>query len=226
MKPWVFCWAAGLVQGCAVPVTLDFPVGPLEYEVSTDDLVVPAELADGNGSIATIPCNGSVCPVEGSQSSLVIGCLEGACDPEPYSFALDLPVVDLAAYGDLQSLGARISEAEVQGVQYRVSQNTLNVELPEVTLFWGPQTAASLDDATVLRLGVIPRLPAGAAPSGRVELDSEGQRALADYFVRTSTVFRVFAETTVDVGPGAPIPQGAAQLMATIDVHLAGSGEL
>lgn len=215
-----------LAQGCAVPVTLDFPVGPLAYEVSTEDLVVPPELAAEDGSMASVPCDGSGCPDQDGQGSLEIACREGTCDPEPYSFALDLPVVDLAAYGDLQSLGAQITGAEVEGVRYRVGQNTLNVALPEVTLFWGPETAASIDDAAVVPLGVIPGLPAGAAPSGAVELDPVGRRALADHFVATSTVFRVFAETSVDLSPGAPLPQGAAQVMATIDVHLTGSGTL
>jgi hypothetical protein len=218
--------AAGLSGGCAVPVTLDFPVGPLTYEVSTDDLMIPGSFAGADGRMVSVPCSGGTCPLQDVSSPLVMTCTNDACDPEPYPFSLDPPPVDLGSYGDLKSLGDHVTAAEIKRLQYQVSTNTMNVELPAVTLYWGPETAASRADPSVMPLGVIPALEAGTTPTGSVDLDPEGQRALADYFVHTSTVFRIFAETSVDLAPGMLLPQGAVQDVATIDVHLEGEGGL
>lgn len=214
----------GLLAGCQVPVTLDFPVGPLSYEVSTEALTVPAQLRDG-AALVSVPCPTDECvAVDGSP--LVMTCEDQVCNPEPYPYQLELPPVDLADWEDLGQIGDHVTQAQIKRVLYRVEENTLNVDLPPIRVLWGPETAASIDDASVHDFGVIPSIPQSTTPSGEAPLDPAGSAALGGYFVDTSTIFRLFAETSIDLEPGMPLPQGALSFTATVEVHLEGEGGL
>lgn len=213
------------VAGCQVPVTLDFPVGPLSYAVSTENVneAVPAQLRDG-AALVSIPCADQCLAVEGSP--LEMTCVDQVCDPEPFCYALDLPPVDLADWEDLGKLGDHITAAEIRRVLYLVEENTLNVDLPSIRVQWGPETAASIEDASVRDLGVIPSVGQATTPSGEMPLDATGSAALGQYFVDTSSVFRLFADTAIDLEPGMPLPQGTLRFTATVEVHLEGEGGL
>lgn len=210
------------LAGCQVPVTLDFPVGPLTYEVSTEDLQVPAELRDG-ASLVSVPC-AATCDLAVDGSPLTMACVDSVCDPEPFWYALDLPPVDLGDWEDLSKLGNHITDAEIRRVVYVVEENTLNVDLPSVVVRWGPETAAMADDPSVMPLGTVPVIPQAQTPSGEVPLDAAGAAALGEHFVRTSTIFRLFADTAIDLEPGQPLPQGSLRFTSTVEVHLEGEG--
>ena len=212
------------LAGCQVPVTLDFPVGPLTYEVSTEDLQVPVALRDG-ASLVSVPC-AATCDLALEGSPLTMACVDQICDPEPFCYALDLPPVDLGDFEDLSKLGDHVTDAEVRRVVYVVEENTLNVDLPSIRIQWGPETAATVDDGSVHPLGTVPVIASGQTPSGEVPLDPAGAAALGDHFVNTSTVFRLFADTAIDLEPGMPLPQGTLRFTSTVEVHLEGEGGL
>jgi len=213
-----------LLTGCQVPVTLDFPVGPLSYEVSTEDLQVPQDLRDGT-SLVSVPCTDQ-CQVAVEGSPLQMSCVDSVCNPEPFCYALELPPVDLGDFEDLSKLGNHITQAEVRRVLYLVEENTLNLELPSIRVLWGPETAAAIDDSAVQSLGTIPTIARADTPSGEVPLDAAGSAALGQYFVDTSNTFRLFADTSIDLEPGMPLPQGTLRFTATVEVHLEGEGGL
>ncbi len=210
------------LAGCQVPVTLDFPVGPLTYEVSTERLQVPAALRDG-ASLVSVPC-AATCDLSVEGSPLTMACVDQVCDPEPFRYALDLPPVDLGDWEDMSKLGDHLTDAEIRRVVYVVEENTLNIDLPPITVRWGPETAAMADDPAVRPLGTVPVIPQAQTPSGEVPLDSAGAAALGDHFVNTSTIFRLFADTAIDLEPGMPLPQGILRFTSTVEVHLEGEG--
>lgn len=226
MRLRLLCLGGLTLAGCQVPVTLDFPVGPLSYEVSTEDLMLPTELRSADGAtLVSVPCTDQ-CDLAIEGNPLDMSCVEQLCDPEPFCYALDLPPVDLGDWEDLSKLGSHVTEAEVRRVLYVVEENTLNVDLPSIRVDWGPETAASLDDATVLPLGTVPAIAQAATPNGEVPLDATGAAALGQHFVDTSTIFRLFAETAIDLEPGQALPQGTLKFSCTVEVHLEGEGGL
>lgn len=214
---------AGLAQaGCQVPVTLDFPVGPLTYEVSTEDLQVPVELRNGP-DLVSVPC-AATCDLSVEGSPLEMACVDERCDPEPFWYTLDLPPVDLGEWEDLSKLGDHITDAEIRRVVYVVEENTLNVDLPSIIVRWGPETAATADDPSVQPLATVPAIVHATTPSGEVPLDPAGAAALGDHFVDTSTIFRLFADTAIDLEPGMALPQGTLRFSTSVEVHLEGEG--
>ena len=212
------------LAGCQVPVTLDFPVGPLSYEVSTEDLQVPPVLRDG-AVLVSVPCTDQ-CDLSVEGSALEMSCVDQVCNPEPFCYALDLPPVDLGDWEDLSKLGDHVTQAELRRVVYLVEENTLNVDLPSIRVLWGPETAAAIDEPSVQSLGTIPAIPSSDTRSGEVPLDPAGSAALGRYFVDTSTTFRLFADTSIDLEPGQPLPQGTLRFTTSLEVHLEGEGGL
>lgn len=215
----------GLLAACDDTVVVQLQTGPQRFEVSASALALPAALEDASsGTIASVPCGPmGMCP---SSASVAITCEAGVCDPAPRTLSGpvgDVVDVDVLA-SEARSLLRRVDTIEVVEASYQVGANSLTVDLPETEVFWGPEGAADVDPAMgVVRLGVVPPLPAGSVDPGTVALDPVGVAALSDYLVGTSRRVRFFARTRVDLAPGDPFPAGSAAVLMDLRVRITGS---
>ncbi|MBN8610015.1 MAG: hypothetical protein J0L92_05495 [Deltaproteobacteria bacterium] len=208
------------IAGCNNAVVVQLMSGPQTFEVSTSSVEVPAELQT-DARIAEVPCPMGMCP---SNDTLPLACMDGLCDPEPRT--ISAPVGDVVDFDVLLREASTIlrfvDAIEVTRVQYRASPNSLNVDIPDIEIFWGPETAAGIDAPGVARLGVIPGLPAGTAQEGDMNIDAEGSARLSDHIVGVSRRVRFFARTSIDLEPGDPVPSGGATVTVNLTVRAIG----
>jgi hypothetical protein len=222
----VLAWAL-LPAACDDRVVVQFQTGPRQFELSAAMLGVPSVLredASGGARIARIPCGGgAMCPTAGG---IVVTCEDGVCDPAPRTLSVALgEVIDFDVLAsDARSLVRRIDSIEVVAASYTILVNTLTIAVPTTEVFWGPESAVDVDPSMgVVRLGVVPELPAGSMASGSVDLDPAGVAALSDHLVWSSSRVRFFARTRIDLAPGDPFPEGTLRVAVDFRVRIAGS---
>ncbi|HEY8430675.1 MAG TPA: hypothetical protein VIL20_19985 [Sandaracinaceae bacterium] len=202
--------ALGLLAGCEGKISVTFFTGPRQLTVSSSSFALPAELDDGAGRIASYPCGPmGMCP---PSDELTIACEAGTCDPAPVTVSGPVgEVVDVyVLLIEAGEIGIReIQSYTIEEVAYEVRLNTLSFDVEPIDVYWGPESATTIDPGLgVRRVGTVPQVRAGQTPHGTLELDEEGAAALAEYLVSTSSRVRFFASTAVDLEPGQPIPQG------------------
>jgi hypothetical protein len=215
------------LAACDNSVTLQVESGPQDFEVSTSSLTLPEQLRDdtsGTARIATVDCSGTgICP---STGSFAIECAAGVCDPAPVQMDAALgDVVDFEVLvSEARTLVRHIDSIEIVSGSYAIDLNTASIDVPDVEIYWGPETAAAIDPSMgVTRLGTLPGIPAGSTDGGQLVIDAAGSAALSDFLVDTSKRVRFFARTRVDLAPGGPFPTGAVQGSVNLRVRVVGA---
>jgi hypothetical protein len=104
-------------------------------------------------------------------------------------------------------------DVTVSQINYDVSTNTMNVDLPAVELFVAPNGTTSTSDAGAVRFGTVPLTPAGKTiADGAVALDKPGQDAFVGFAHNFGTPFVFIARSVVIVPGGTPLPMGAVEI--------------
>lgn len=214
------------LAGCDGTISVTFVTGPQMFEVSTSSIALPAELDDGSGHIASVACGPmGMCP---PNDAVTLTCESNVCDPAPVTLAGPVGgVIDVQELlADTREVGIRrIESYSIDEVEYDVTLNTLSFDTEVVEIYWGPEAATTIDPALgVHHFGTVPAVAAGATPAGELEIDAEGSTALSDYLVDTAQRVRFFAQTTVDLEPGDPYPQGS--LDVTVNVTMTAVGRV
>lgn len=93
-------------------------------------------------------------------------------------------------------------------------KNEMNVPLPEVSLFVGPDSATTATSPGTHLIGTIPGKAAGYVGTERIELSRQAQQAFSGFAKDVRTPFKVIMSTTYIVAGGSPTPQG----MVTVGV--------
>ncbi|MCC7539168.1 MAG: hypothetical protein IT379_23300 [Deltaproteobacteria bacterium] len=223
-------WLAAAVSLVACDGTLSFDVsaGPKSFDIGTEGLGIPAELRTPEAQVASLPCGDGafVCP---SVATFSIECVGGVCDPGPIPVAVEIgDGFDLEQYTTkLGDIADRIESVTFNSVSYAVESNTLNTDLPLITVYWGPMSAAFIDESMgVMPLGSIEPIAAGSTPSGQILLDDFGQQALSDHIVAVDRQLRLFARAPIDIDPGDRFPEGAVRMSVTMSLHIVGETKL
>jgi len=204
------------MSACDTTATVNFRTGELLVEVSASSLELPDALRDPGppATLRSIPCSAMrACP---RLDPLTLRCSQNACDPEPVSVSLPLgyPInFDLLETGSsgevLNDILPHVDRIEIRSVTYSISEDSLNVELGELELYWGPEGAADIDPAEgVVRMATLDSEAARDAGTGAVPLDAAGNAALSAYLLGTARTVRFFVRTPVDIEPLGPFPAG------------------
>ena len=104
----------------------------------------------------------------------------------------------------------------IASVKYTISDNTLNVDLPPVTVYLAPDMVTDPKNAQAMVFGTIPAIPAGTDPSGEVQKDPSADHTFEMYAGNLSTPFELIAATTVVIPSGTPIPSGQVTVTVTV----------
>ncbi|MGE0790731.1 MAG: hypothetical protein AB7S26_33970 [Sandaracinaceae bacterium] len=218
-----FGWLLLFATACDGTISVTFATGAQTFAVSADSLAIPPEVADG-ATIRSVPCNPSgLCP---SSAEVAFSCEADVCNPAPKTLSVVGPEVDVGALlADTREVGLRVVDAyEVLDVTYDVQTNTLTVPTDPVEVFWGPSGANAVDTSLGVRhFGTMPAIEAGQLGTGHVALDASGVAEMSDYLVGTAQQVRFFAQTTVDLEPGDPIPAGNLQVSVNATIRAVGS---
>lgn len=215
-----------LLAACDGTISVTFSTGPQEFEVSTLSLGLPTELRDdATGTIASVPCGPTgMCP---PASEVTLECVADICDPAPKTLSAPVgSVIDVdSLLAETREVGLRAVDSYVfEEVTYDIQLNTLTMPINEIDVYWGPEAATSIDPALgVRRFGTVPPIAIGQSGTGQVVIDGVGAGELSDYLVSTGSRIRFFAQTTVDMDPGDPFPEGSVRVAVNATIRAVGS---
>jgi hypothetical protein len=132
--------------------------------------------------------------------------------PESVSNSINLSQVSMFPTGNIS----------IASIAYAVSNNTLNVDLPPVTVYLAPNGVTDPKDPSAQVFGTIPAVPAGTDPTGNVQKASNADQVFQTYASNLATPFEFIASTTVVIPSGTPIPNGQVTISVTVtlSVHL------
>lgn len=223
--PYIVAGALALAAtaGCSDIVSVTF-AAPADFQLDSSEVELPEELND-DGQVAEVPCGpmGS-CP--SSDGDVSVTCEDDVCDPAPTTVVVPAgDVVDFDMLStELSELFTEVEEIEILEATYAIERNTLSFDLQPIEVHWGPEGATTINpDMGTMRLGTVPPIAAGEAPSGGVTLDAAGQRALSDHLVSASRRVRFFSRTEVDLDPRDPWPTGGITGKVELRIRAQGS---
>ena len=99
-------------------------------------------------------------------------------------------------------------DINVDRINYTVTTNTLNVDVPPISLFLAPAGVTDPADSRVMLFGTVPAVPAGQTASGQVQLSSTSGTVFKSFTRDLSMPFNFIAATTVTIASGAGVPSG------------------
>jgi hypothetical protein len=198
----------GLISSDVTRVSFDLPTKT--YTFDTSSWMLP-----NTGTVPAVPCatTADCCALPG------INCATAplTCDGTMCALHYPVHVVQTMDLGQEvpQLHGAQsLANITISQITYTVT-STLNVDLPELTLYLAPGSITDPTDPSAALFGTVPATPAGATKNGQVALDPNAQQAFAGYAKNLDTPFNFIATTTVVVGAGMPIPSGQVIVSVT-----------
>lgn len=214
---------AVVVAGCGLvdPDITDFDLRVPPKEVTVDSQ--QWELTDAD-TMPDVPCSDmeAVCSNGVDEYCGNEGVCYGSCDGQSCRVTI---LVSLWNEVDLKNEVPELMEIDekplasvtVERIFYSVTENTFNIEAPELTVHVAPQGIMEPGDPQAEQIGTIAPIAAGETFAERdVEIDEEGRAILRSYMKDYTTPFNLLVGTTIELEAGDPIPMG--KLVATVEV--------
>jgi hypothetical protein len=205
----------GLISSDITKLTFDLPTET--YTFDTAQWNIPPAL--NGASVPPIACTSdSECCTWGIAAGIdcattMLTCQSGACTaafPESQATSINLSTdvkPSLSQYTSLVSIS-------ISRITYNVKSNTLNVDVPPLSIYLAPDGVTSPTDSRAQLFGTVPSIAAGTTPTGNVQLVSNAAAVFQTFTGNLSTPFEIITAATVVIGAGTPVPTGAI----TIDV--------
>ncbi len=160
------------------------------------------------------------------QGACTMNC-SGSCDTSTQMCDLGLDVsiyqpVDINADNPELSKVAKepIIKVTIDSVTYEVTDNSLDVATPEMTVYVAPMSVMSPTDPSALAVGTIPAVPAMTklAPTDMM-FTAGGKANLVMMMGSYMTPFNVIVGSTVVIKSGDPLPTGKLTAAVHITAH-------
>jgi hypothetical protein len=210
------CGIAALASSCGLidPDIADFDLSLPEKEVVVD---TSQWQMTGDETLPALDCsqNTGICSAGIAQLCGAEGACFGSCNADQ---ECDVRVlVNLWHSFDLAKEKPELEEIEgkplvsvtINKIAYTVSENTMNIDTPEMTVYAAPAHVMSPGDPQAQAIGNIPAVPAGTTVNeADVVLTEQGKSVLAGFMKQYSTPFNVIVGTDVLVSPGDQVPMG------------------
>jgi hypothetical protein len=202
------------LAGCSLGITrltFDLPKQTYSFDTSMWSNLPPAA---AGATFPTVPCTADAdcCALAALASwscqTTPMVCASGSCEaqvPESVSSPINLAqqVGQLATFP-----GHSLLDVSIKSITYTVSDNTLNVDVPSMSIYLAPDGVTDPTDSRAQLFGTVPPIPAGTNPSGSVQKTSNADAIFQMFAKNVSTTFNIIAATTVVVAPGTPVPSG------------------
>ncbi|MBA3819230.1 MAG: hypothetical protein H0X17_10090 [Deltaproteobacteria bacterium] len=123
---------------------------------------------------------------------------------------------------ELQSINDEpVIKVTIDAVTYAITQNTLNVETPELAVYVAPMSIMDPKDSMAKKIGTIAPIAAGATTPTEQQLmfTPDGKAALVAVMNNYKTPFNVIVGSTLTVQPGQPVPAGKLDAVVNIRAH-------
>jgi len=217
--PLTFATGCGLINSDLAKVSFDLP--PKTYTFDTGQADWSSSMTGAFAMVPTIACtaNTDCCPL--AISAAGIDCSMLVCDAPSGSCAFAVVVqsppqmIDLKNEAQIPSSLANQSviDITVNKLTYDVNQNSLNVDLPPVDLFVGPQGTTKVSDPGVVKFATVPSIPHGTTKTdGNIPIDAAANQVFENIGMHLGTPFVFLAQTRVVIPGGTPAPTGALTL--------------
>lgn len=111
---------------------------------------------------------------------------------------------------ELQQIeGQPLVEVRIERVYYTVSENSLDVDSPPLTVYVAPEGIMSPDDNQAEAVGTIPTVPAmTTVEEADVELTADGKDRLAAFMKDYDTPFNLIVGSELTIQAGDQLPHG------------------
>ncbi len=175
-------------------------------------------LTHEEGFPVTIPINANeLCPDSESMCEH-----EGPSPTEvtlfPIEFGVDIDLVE-AADGDIERIVQELRTLTISSIDYKVEDNDLTFDIPELRLFVGPEGSDDIEDSGVIPLATVPVVDAGDNPEGRAEVKEAYLGPASDLFKELEFAILAAAQPVVKEGQMMP-PSGDAEYELTFNIIL------
>jgi hypothetical protein len=112
-----------------------------------------------------------------------------------------------------------VLDVTIDAINFEVSENTMNVETPEMVVYAAPSTVMS-PDARAKRVGSVPPLPAGQTRSlTPITFDPMGRDNLASFMGDYKTPFNIIVGSQLMVQMGDTVPDGTMTVRVVVEAH-------
>ena len=203
----------GLISSDITRLTFDLPTET--YTFDTAQWNIPPALQ--GATFPSIPCTPDCCTIGStvglSCTTTPLVCMSDSCSaqlPESQATTIDLSTdvkPSLSQYTSLVSIS-------ISRITYNVRSNTLNVDIPPLSIYLAPSGVTDPTDPSAKLFGTVPTITAGTTPMGNVQLVSNAAAVFQSFTSNLATPFEIITAATVVIGAGTPVPTGAI----TIDV--------
>lgn len=134
-------------------------------------------------------------------------------------FDVKIDVVEAMGNSKLQDIASRLRTIEISSIDYEVSDNTLNFDLPDIKIYIGPKDAEKHNSPGVIELTTIPATTAGKNIAGNAPAVEANKKALSDQLKTLQFVAIPYAKPVIKRGKPFP-PTGKADLKLTLNLKL------
>jgi len=215
--PLPFVTGCGLISSDLATVSFDLP--PKSYTFDTGQGDWQGTMSSAFAMVPTINCSADSDCCAPQIAAAGIDCTTMlVCDGPTAScaFAVDVQsppqMIDLRNEGQLPSSlsNQSVLEITVTKLSYDVNPNSLNIDLPPIDLFLGPQGTTKVTDAGVTKFATLPWIPHGTTvTNGNIPIQPAANTVFENIGMHLGTPFVFLAKTRVVVPGGAPAPMGA-----------------
>lgn len=209
-------FAAVAFVGCGLidPDIADFDLSLPEKDIVVDtsqwQLTTESSLPAVDCSVQAGVCSAGIAQLCGAEGVCFGSCnADQVCDVtvlvnlwHPFDLAKEKPELE-------EIEGKPLVSISIKKIAYKVTENTMNIDSPEMTVFVGPAGVMSQGDPQAQAIGTIAVVPAGTTvEEGDVLLTEGGKEILAEFMKQYSVPFNVIIGTSVDISPGDTVPTG------------------
>ncbi len=198
-------------------MTFDLPVETYTFNTAQIASLPPATQT---ATFPNIPCAtstdcctlGAVAGIDCTTTPLT--CPAGTCEADvpisqstPINLSTDVKP-SLAQYTSLAHI-------TISSISYVVSNNSLNVDLPPLSIYLAPSSVTDPTDPRAVLFGTVPSIPAGSDPSAQVQLAPNAGAVFQMFTANLATPFNFIAAATVKITAGMPVPSGQITIAVT-----------
>jgi hypothetical protein len=214
-----------LSAGCLIDSNIaDFDLSLPEKELTVDtaDWMLTDET-----TVPSVDCSemAGVCSAGVAEICSASDLCFGSCDSDTETCNAEV-LIELFQRFELATEKPELSEIDgkplvdvsIRRIGYTVSENTMNVDSPELAVYIGPQEAMSSGHPQAEQIGTIPVVAAGSTvESGEVELLDSAEQTMERFLRDYRTPFNVIVGSLVELEAGDMVPQGRLVAIVQVD---------